>query len=217
MQEDAQGNRRPIFYASRSLTDTEKRYAVIKVEALAATWACEKFSDYIVGTFSLEKDHRPLVPLLSSTDLSKLPSRILRFRLRLMRFAPKVKYVQGVQQKTADALSRAPTSEPTKEDLRFIEEVEEFKDSVIRNLPATDQRLQSIKKAQETDAVCTQVKAYVKEGWPSIMPSMPLLRPYWEKKQHLTVNDGLLMYDNRIVIPQDLQLEMLECLHAGHL
>ena len=58
---------------------------------------------------------------------------------------------------------------------------------------------------------------YVEEGWPPIMPNVPLLRPYWDKKQHLTVNDGMLMYDKRIVIPQALQLGVLEQLHAGHL
>ena len=36
------GRRRPVCYASRSLTDTEKRYAVTEKEALAATWTYEK-------------------------------------------------------------------------------------------------------------------------------------------------------------------------------
>ncbi|CAB4011562.1 Transposon Ty3-I Gag-Pol poly [Paramuricea clavata] len=47
IQED--GDRRPVYYASRTLSETEKRYAVIEKEALAATWACERFSDYITG------------------------------------------------------------------------------------------------------------------------------------------------------------------------
>ena len=60
-QTDSSGNRRAIAFASRSLNDTEKRYAVIEKEALAAVWACEKFNDYILGTeFTLETDHRPL-------------------------------------------------------------------------------------------------------------------------------------------------------------
>ncbi|XP_031568582.1 uncharacterized protein K02A2.6-like [Actinia tenebrosa] len=49
------------------------------------------------------------------------------------------------------------------------------------------------------------------------MPSQPLLKPYWENKQHLTVSKGLLMYNSRIVIPQSLQLGMLEVIHEGHL
>lgn len=43
------GECRPIFYAFRSLSDTEKRYAFIEKEALALTWASETFSDYVLG------------------------------------------------------------------------------------------------------------------------------------------------------------------------
>ncbi|XP_048586619.1 uncharacterized protein K02A2.6-like [Nematostella vectensis] len=218
LQSDSSGNRRPIAFASRSLNDTEKRYAVIEKVALAATWACEKFSDYILGTpFTLETDHRPLVPLLSSTDLSKLPPRVLRFRRRMARYSPEVTYVQGVHQNTADALSRAPTSSPTPQDLKQIEELEEHSESVLESLPATERRLKDIQEAQDCDAICKQVKTYCLEGWPPIMPSLPLLKPYWEKKQHLTVNRGILMYDHRLIIPSSMQLEMLETIHEGHL
>ena len=168
-------------------------------------------------TFTLETDHRPLVPLLSSTDLSKLPARVLRFRLRMMRYAPEVKYVQGVNQKTADTLSRPPSSKPQKEDLIFLEETEEFKDNVIRHLPATDRKLQELREAQGNDATCTEVKAYAEDGWPPIMPHLPLLQTYWENKHRITINDGLLMFDSRLIIPQVLQLEVLEKIHMGHL
>lgn len=57
---------RPVAYASRSLTETETRYAQIEKEALATTWACERFTDYIMGKqIAIETDHKPLVPLLS--------------------------------------------------------------------------------------------------------------------------------------------------------
>ena len=78
---------RPVSYASRAMSDTEKRYAQIEKEAIASTWACEKFSRYILGKhIKLETDHKPLVPLLNNKHLDSLPPRILRFRLRLMRF-----------------------------------------------------------------------------------------------------------------------------------
>ena len=178
-QTDSSGNRRAIAFASRSLNDTEKRYAVMEKEALAAVWACEKFNDYILGTeFTLETDHRPLVPLLTSTDLSKLPPRNLRFRLRMARYSPEVKYVQGVHQNTADALSQAPTSQPTQKDLTLVEEIEEHSESLLVSLPATKQRLDEIKTVQDHDAVCKQVKTYCQDGWPPIMPLQPLLKPY---------------------------------------
>ena len=51
----------PVAYASKSLQDHEKRYAQIEKEALAVTWACERFNDYILGLdITLETDHKPL-------------------------------------------------------------------------------------------------------------------------------------------------------------
>ena len=218
LQVDQDRDRRPVYYASRSLSETEQRYATIEKEALASTWACEKFSDYILGMqFTLETDHKPLVPLLASKDLSGMPPRILRFRLRMMRFAPTVVHVPGKDQVTADALSRAPVDKPSTSDISFIEEVEEFASLTVKYLPATEVRLRQICRAQDEDAVCTEVKAYCKNGWPGYMPQQPLLRPYWEKRSHLTLKDELLMYDDRIVVPQALQLEVLGQLHQGHL
>ena len=80
---------------------------------MAATWACEKFAQYVTGMdFTVETDHKPLVSLLSSKDLSQMPPRILQFRMRIMRFSPKIEYVQGKYQVTADAFSRAPIGSP---------------------------------------------------------------------------------------------------------
>ena len=218
LQVGDQGNRRPVSCASCSLTPAEKNYAVIEKEVLAATWACERFSNYVLGiNFTLETDHRPLMPRLSSTDLSKLPARILRFRLRLMRYSPVVKYVLGKTHYTVDALSRAPVGKSTKEDLVLLEEVETQNNQALQSIPVTDRRLLELKECQDKDAVCTQIKDYVRSGWPSVMPHQPILKPYWDNQQHFTINDGLLMFDTRIVIPQSLQLDILDKIHQGHL
>ena len=37
----------PICYASRALTDTERRYAQIEKELLGMLWSCDKFDQYI--------------------------------------------------------------------------------------------------------------------------------------------------------------------------
>ena len=102
---------KPVAYASRSMSETEQRYAQIEKEALATTWACEKFSMYVLGKkFLIETDHKPLVPLLGSKHLDSLPPRVLRFRLRLDRFNYLIEHVPGKLLYTADTLSRAPIS-----------------------------------------------------------------------------------------------------------
>ena len=77
---------KPVAYASRTLTETEKHYAQIE-ECLSLTWACDKLSPYIITkTIEIETDHKPLAPLLSSEDLGAIPPHILRSRLCLQFF-----------------------------------------------------------------------------------------------------------------------------------
>lgn len=63
-----------VAYASHALSDTERTYAQVEKEALAVTWVCERFSDFLVDIdFHIETDHKPLVPLLGLKDLDELP------------------------------------------------------------------------------------------------------------------------------------------------
>ena len=98
----------PVVYVSRSLTPTERRYAQIEKEALALTWACTRFRDYLIGiTFTLETDHKPLISLLGTAQLlDQLPPRIQRMKMRLMGFSYTIIHVHGKKLYTADTLSR---------------------------------------------------------------------------------------------------------------
>lgn len=89
------------------MSQTEQRYAQVEKEALAVTWACEKFSDFLIGMkFSLETDHKPLIALLESKAICDLPPRVQRFRMRLMRYEYEICHVPGKSLYTADALPR---------------------------------------------------------------------------------------------------------------
>ena len=99
---------RPVAFASRSLSETETHYAWIKKEVLAFNWACEKFSNYLIGMrFSIETDHKALIPLLGSKEI-RLPPQVLRFQLHLSNFNYSINHVLGKLIYTADALSRDP-------------------------------------------------------------------------------------------------------------
>ena len=119
-QKQSDGNWRPVAYCSRSLSNAEQRYAQIEKEALALTWGCERFNDYLLGKhFHAETDHKPLVSLLGTKNLEELPIRVQRFRMRLMRFSYTISYVPGKKLVVADALSRAPVSSSTHTDDEF--------------------------------------------------------------------------------------------------
>ena len=92
--------------SSICISDAERR--CIQIEK-ALTWACEKFSSYILGkTNDFETDHKPLVLLLSSKDLDAMSLRILHFCLRMMRYSYNISHVPGKLLYVVDTLSRAP-------------------------------------------------------------------------------------------------------------
>ena len=145
---------RPITYASKSLSETEIRYAQVEKEASAIVWSCEKFSDYILGSkFDTEADHKPFVPLLSSKRLDDLPPRVLRFRLRIAKYDYSISHVPGKLLYTADTLSRDPMVKQDQSNLK--NEVETFVVTVMDfSLPATPQRLEMYREMQDKDEVC---------------------------------------------------------------
>ena len=68
----------PIYFASKSLTDAEKGYVAIELEALAVSWACEKFHHFLYGShFILQTDQKPLESILA-WPLSEATPRLQR-------------------------------------------------------------------------------------------------------------------------------------------
>jgi hypothetical protein len=55
-------------FASKSLTKTERSYAVIEKEILAVLIGCNRFSQYITGqAVTVETDHMPLEKMMQYT------------------------------------------------------------------------------------------------------------------------------------------------------
>ena len=110
-------------------------------------------------------DQKPLVPLLSHKPLDSLPPRVVRFRLRLMRFDYIIKHVPGKSLHTADTLSRAPLKHPVdcNEQLE-IQDVEYHIATFIATLPISRTKLNTITQAQATDQACSTLISYCSQG-----------------------------------------------------
>ena len=216
LQKDEEGWK-PVFYASRSLTDTEQRYAQIEKEALAMTWACERFEDFLVGlkNFTIETDHKPLLSLMKSKALDLLTPRIQRFRMRMMRFSYELEFVAGKNLATADTLSRAPGSQPGQEDRKKEEETHAYVSFVSNLISISDSRLEEVRQEQDKDRECSAIKTFVQDDhWPE--SSKKDYPQYFLERHSFSIQGGLLLMGNRLVIPQVLRKEMLERIHQGH-
>ena len=221
-----EGQWKPVAYCSRMLSDTEKRWAQIEKECLAAVWSCERLQQFLTGlVFTLQTDHKPLIPLINSKELSLAPARCQRLLMRLSRFSPRAEYVPGKFLVVADNLSRAPTKRVEGDVERpgddIISAVEAHVGSLVQCVPATPSKIDQIKCGQLQDPCLSKVISYTLQGWPEdfVQEDRVGLAPYWAARSHLSVIDSsLLVYGSRLVIPMPMRKDILSRIHDdGHL
>ena len=209
-------NGKPIAYASRSLSTSERNYAQIEKELLAIVFACTKFHQYIYGFLTkVQTDHKPL-EVIFKKPLHQVSPRLQRMLLRLQKYELDIKYVKGKYLNVADTLSRAHTDDAS-EDIDS-EEVQLVVHTVINNLPVSDTRIADIRTATVQDTHLQQLRKLIDQGWPTNLCNVPEpLHQYWKVREDLCIADDLILKGDRIVVPSNRQSLILKAIHEGHL
>ena len=111
----------------------------------------------------------------------------------------------------ADTLSRAP--QPG--EISKIEwEVPADITAVEQGWPLTSQRLSLIREATQEEGELSAVFRYTDSGWPSYASSVaPIAQPYYGVRAHLSINDGRITYDDRLIIHRCLRADVLRKIH----
>lgn len=87
-------------------------------------------------------------------------------------------------------------------------------DAALTTLPVTFQHLQN---ATSEDKLLQTVIQHVKTMWPSTAKEIDsTIRPFYARKDALSVVRGCLMLSDRVVVPKEYQLQVLKTLHKGH-
>ena len=109
-------NSKPVMFASRALTGSERNYQNLERECLATIWGMEKFHYFLYGKeLTLETDQKPLV-LIYRKHMVELSPRIQRLIVRSFPYQPfDMQYKKGMEIPLADTLSRV-TPTPVEED-----------------------------------------------------------------------------------------------------
>ena len=212
----ADGSEHPVAYASRSLSPAERNYSHLDKEALAIIFGIGKFHQYICGRkFTLYTDHKPLIHIFNESKSvpAMASARLQRWALTLSAYTYTIKYKSGKQQGNADALSRfpladVPTSVPTPaETIAVLEH--------LSTIPLTTAK---IKLQTERDAVLSKVKRYTQSGWPESLDTDDAdLKPFHNRRNELSLEDNVLLWGNRVVIPFCFQSRVLDVLHSTHI
>ena len=97
---------RPVYFASKALTDAQKGYVAIELELLAVTWAIEKFHHFLYAShFLLETDHKMPEAILSKSNNQATP-KLQRILNRTFTYHFIVKYIPGSTIQLVDCLSQ---------------------------------------------------------------------------------------------------------------
>ncbi|GBM07216.1 Uncharacterized protein K02A2.6 [Araneus ventricosus] len=197
------GSERPIAFASKILSKTEQKYSQIDKEALAIVWAVKKFYLYLKGRrFTLVTDHKPLVAIFGSKrGLPVLTAtRLLHYALILQSFQFDIVFRKTADHGNADFLSRLPK---TSEELEVKDDITIFQMTQIETLPVTSRELR-----QETgkDEELGPLLRALREG-----------RNLQGREAQYTIEDGCILYGQRVCIPKKYQKNVLDELHTGHL
>ena len=74
-----------------------------------------------------------------------------------------------------------------------------------------------VRAAVQGDAEYAVLQDVIQAGFPEHRHDLePRLRAYWPCRNMLAVDDGLIVYGPRLLIPQSMRRETLERLHDGH-
>lgn len=209
------GEERPIQFASQKLTPAQVMYPQIEREGLAIIFGLDKFRHFIYGRkFILVTDNQALSKIFDpERGLPVMTAeRIQRWALKLSGYDYTVEWRRSSENR-ADFLSRYPdpvgVSDLNEEQQAFIFKVDDL------SLPITSSQ---VAKATSRDAELCKVQRLVLEGWPhKLCEADRGLSPFFVRKDELSVMAGVVMWGNRVVIPQSFRKDLLRELHREHL
>ena len=208
------GSERPIEFASRTLSSSERNYSQIEKEALSLVWGVTKFHKFVYARkFTLVTDHKPLLYILKENKAipDMATSRIVRWANTLACYQYKIQYRPTGEHSNADVCSRYPLKNESEEE----DEVADVFFNTFAEIPVIN--FNSISKLTQVDTVLSKVRKYVLEGWPTrLTQEQDYLKPYFERRTELSTEKGCVLWGSRIVVPTVLRKDVLDLLHIAH-
>lgn len=222
LQHCINGELRLIAAASRTLTPAEKNYSNIDREALAIIFGVGKFERYLRGRkFVIRIDQKLLERIFGEkVGIPKVAaSRLVRWAIILSAFQYTIEYIPEKNNVIADVLSRLPLSEEKKSKLETMDEEQSASINTIQTRIYDNLVTQRVLKSKTlSDNILVKVIGYIQRGWPDKrqLPSEAFYT-YFEKRDELYIEEGILMWHDRVVIPTDLRNIILLKLHETHM
>ena len=204
------GSEKPLAFASRTLNKYEINYSQVDKKGASVIFGLKKFNQYLLGRrFTIITDNKAIRKIFDpTTALSPLAAAYLvRWSLILNQYEYSIQFKPTKENCNADMLSKLPMSEKSE----YLEDNITY-NLQIASLPVSVER---IRNETKNDDLLKHVMQCIKsEQWPKEVDK--LLKPYYDKRRELTIEDDVIFWGIRVVIPFSIQWEVLKELHTQH-
>ena len=165
---------KPIYFASKAVTETQRGYVAIEIEYLAVAWAVEKFHHFLYGChYILKTNQKPLEAILSRSHNQATP-RLWCILIRTLPYNFTLRYIPGLKNLLMDCLSKLGDQKDT------IKLPKLHVYQISKQLPARSDKLQKLQEATQADDELALLKHTIMSGWPRTIKEIPpVLQPYW--------------------------------------
>ena len=217
---DVPNNLRPVFYASKTLTDTESNYSNIEREMLGVVFSILHFKHFTFGhKVHIITDHKPLITLFRK-NLHTTSPRLSHMLVQILDYNIEFHHQEGTKMHLSDALSRLNTHGSDAEKSR-AKPVADF-NVTIHNVEILtgfkSLSLDQIRRETECDADMQLLKQHISDGFTKAKLCLPeSIRSFYDYRECLSIVDGVIMKGQRVIIPASLRCRTLETLHSSHM
>ena len=174
---------------------------------LAAVFGAERFHTYIYGqSFTIKSDHKPLESI-SRKNLADTPAQLQHMMLCLQGYDFTIHYHPGKEMVIPDTLSQfSPRPSP---DLPL--------DITIHHACIMPDHKEAFQQAFVNDWEMWSLADRIITGWTEDIKEVPHpLCPYWQHRETLTIEDGLVLQGEALIIPLAKRERTLHQLHQFH-
>ena len=179
---------------------------------------------YIAGREDLKiiTDHKPLLSILKKKSLDEIQNpQILKLKEKLLEYCFTVEWKKGKNHYLPDALSRSPVDYPDKEDKETVDNVSyyvrQIREVQLNSNGTEDEFINGCKVIAKEEHEYQKLKTAVEKGFHEYKkPTCTIIQAYWNLKDDLSVDDELVISNNRIVIPSAMRKDVMKRLHASH-
>lgn len=210
---------KPLSFSSRRTTPAESRYPQMDLEAMGVDFGLRRFRNYLLGApeaITIITDHKPLLPVFNGNRSGSIRTEKIKARNQDINY--NLVYKKGKLNET-DYMSRH--AKPFKLlSMGEKEEADEINSHLytIHTTPITDRiGLKKIASNTAEDPILQQLKNIVesdrrwipRDAHSDLLKFSPILDTI------TTTNSGILLKDDRIILPISLQEDAIQLAHQG--